>query len=73
MEDRVNQFGYDLIRNDVLKELLGKEHDSILYWVGKTLARKNILSTVEEMIPFFEKAGWGKLSLLQEKKRIAHF
>lgn len=60
-------FGYELIRNDVLSELLGKEKDSLLYWMGKSVARKYPLETIEEMILFFEKAQWGSLHLLKEK------
>lgn len=66
MED--NWFGYDLIRNDILRDVLGKEHDSMLYWVGKSLARKYPLQSTEELITFFEKANWGMLELIQEKR-----
>jgi hypothetical protein len=69
MEAEINQFGYDLIRNDVLRDLLGKDHDTILYWVGKSLARKYPVATVEEVITFFEKANWGTLSRIKEKKQ----
>ncbi|MBU8909173.1 DUF2507 domain-containing protein, partial [Desertibacillus haloalkaliphilus] len=61
MEVRTDQFGYDLIRNDVLQDLLGKDHDAILYWIGRSLARKYPVSTVEDAILFFEKADWGNL------------
>ncbi|MDT8859465.1 YslB family protein [Alkalihalobacillus sp. MEB130] len=73
MEDRATQFGYDLIRNDVLKDVLGKEHDSILYWIGKSLARKYPLSNEEETIHFFEKANWGILTKVKEKKQLHIF
>lgn len=69
MESRDETFGYDLLRNDILKEVFGQEHDSIMYWVGKALARKYPLHTIEETIDFFEKANWGTLSLVKEKKQ----
>ncbi|MBA4538307.1 YslB family protein [Bacillus aquiflavi] len=56
-------FGYELIREVLLTELLGKDTPEILYWAGKRLARKYPLKTVEAVIDFFEKAGWGHLSL----------
>ncbi|GAE34891.1 YslB family protein [Halalkalibacter akibai] len=73
MVRETNQFGYDLIRNDVLKDVLGKEHDSILYWIGKSLARKYPTSTIEELISFFEEANWGLLSRTKEKKNMQMF
>ncbi|KHF41002.1 YslB family protein [Halalkalibacter okhensis] len=73
MDVQSTQFGYDLIRNDILKDLLGKDHDGILYWIGKSLARKYPLSTVEDAILFFEKANWGSLSQIKEKKQVQVF
>ncbi|WP_017726664.1 YslB family protein [Halalkalibacterium ligniniphilum] len=64
-----DNFGYNLIRNDLLQDLLGSEHESILYWAGKSLARKHSLTSVEEVIDFFSKANWGELVLLKEKKQ----
>lgn len=66
-------FGYNVIRNDLLKELLGQEHDSLLYWSGKTLARKYPLHTIEETVDFFKQANWGSLVLIKEKKRQRTF
>ncbi|WNF35976.1 YslB family protein [Bacillaceae bacterium IKA-2] len=71
--DQIPLFGYELLRDDVLPELLGKEYQSILYWAGKTLARKYPLSSIEEIIAFFTKAGWGELLLIKEKNDEALF
>ncbi|WP_062047847.1 YslB family protein [Bacillus sp. JCM 19034] len=68
--DEMNQFGYNLIRNDVLKDVLGKEHDQILYWIGKSLARKYPIATMEELPEFFLKANWGNLTLEKEKRNL---
>ncbi|MGX1899925.1 uncharacterized protein DUF2507 [Thermolongibacillus altinsuensis] len=64
----VPAFGYELIRQVVFPSMFGKDTSFILYWVGKELARKYPLQTIEEIISFFEKAGWGTLTLLEEKK-----
>lgn len=66
--DGMNQFGYNLIRNEVLKDVLGKEHDQVLYWIGKSLARKYPIETMDELPNFFLKANWGVLTLEKEKR-----
>ncbi|TSB47993.1 YslB family protein [Alkalicoccobacillus porphyridii] len=60
-------FGYHLIRNDVLSELLGAEKESLLYWLGKSVARTHPVESVEELSLFFDKAHWGALELIKEK------
>ncbi len=67
-EQQIPLFGYELLRDDVLPDLLGKEHNIILYWSGKSLARKYPVNSIEEIINFFQRAGWGELSLVKEKK-----
>ncbi|MET3196325.1 YslB family protein [Gottfriedia sp. OAE603] len=69
----ISGFGYELLRNDLLSELLGKEQHDILYWAGKMIARKYPLATFEEIIGFFESAGWGTLTVVDEKKQEVHF
>jgi predicted hydrocarbon binding protein len=61
-------FGYHLIREVLLPDLLGKETDSILYWAGKHLARCYPLETFDDIILFFEKAGWGTLAVIKERQ-----
>ncbi|MGO4888628.1 YslB family protein [Anaerobacillus sp. MEB173] len=72
-QHQVPLFGYELLRKDLLPALLGKEHDKILYWAGKTLARQYPLPTLDDIIHFFTKSGWGQLTLTKEKKRELHF
>ncbi|PAD18882.1 YslB family protein [Shouchella clausii] len=67
-EQTAGQYGYDLIRNDILRTILGDEHDRLLYWVGKKVARDNPLESVEELISFFQRAEWGQLQRLKEKR-----
>ncbi len=61
-------FGYNLIREDLLTDLLGKDTPEHLYWAGKRLARKYPLQTIDEIVAFFHKAGWGTLSIKSESK-----
>lgn len=61
--------GYDILRHICLPDLLGKDSFSILYVMGKNLARKMELETTEEIINFFIKSGWGNLVLSKEKRR----
>jgi predicted hydrocarbon binding protein len=67
----VPAFGYYLIREDLLKDLLGKDAPELLYWAGKRLARKYPLNTIDEIIDFFQQAGWGVLTIrLQARNEI---
>ncbi|SDC25243.1 DUF2507 domain-containing protein [Shouchella lonarensis] len=62
------QFAYNLIRNDVLRHILGKEHDALLYWTGKALARTHSLPSQEALPDFFRQAQWGTLQLIKQKR-----
>ncbi len=59
-------FGYELVRETLLKDILGKDYKSILYWGGKNLARKHPLGTIQEIIDFFDSAGLGTLKVTKE-------
>lgn len=65
----VPAFGYELIREDLIDEILGDDAPGILYWAGKQVARKYPLFSIEEMREFFLNAGWGELSIQYEKKK----
>ena len=65
----VSAFGYELVREVLLPELLGKDTSEILYWAGKRLARKYPLSSLDETIGFFQQADWGTLSIKEESRR----
>ncbi|GLB58426.1 YslB family protein [Cytobacillus sp. NCCP-133] len=70
-EDHVQSvpaFGYELIREVLLHDLLGDEAPEILYWAGKKLARKYPLESAEHIAQFFQDAGWGNLSIKNETK-----
>ncbi|MGF3103937.1 YslB family protein [Rossellomorea sp. DUT-2] len=61
-------FGYEMLRDILIPEILGKHTPDILYWGGKQLSRKFPLQSSEELISFFAEAGWGTLTLLEQKK-----
>ena len=61
-------FGYELVRDHILRSVLGKHEEEVLYWAGKELARKFPLFTLDEAPLFFEQAGWGALSIEKEEK-----
>ncbi len=65
---QVSAFAYELLREEVLPDLMGKELPRILYWAGKNLARNYPLSSLEEIIAFFAQAGWGELSILEQNR-----
>lgn len=65
---QVHAFSYELLRDVLLPDLLGKEHSSILYWAGKRLAHQYPLASSEEIITFFLHAGWGELTKVKESK-----
>ncbi|WP_407102781.1 YslB family protein [Desemzia sp. FAM 24101] len=64
----VNLFGHELIRSELLTNLLGKDAESILYWAGKELARNHPLTSYEEIVHFFEQASFGSLTCTKEKR-----
>lgn len=72
-EITIPSFGYELVREELLANILGKDAPEILYWSGKRLARSYPLQSVTDIIHFFEKAGWGQLTLKKEATNELHF
>lgn len=71
--ENVTLFGYELLRADLLPELLGKDTAELLYWSGKRLASKYPLNSIEEIVDFFARASWGALELKKENKQEMEF
>lgn len=69
----ISIFGYELIREVLIPDILGKDTPEILYWAGKRLARKYPLETIDEVIQFFSRAAWGVLTIKSEKKDEMEF
>lgn len=73
IDEIVNQLettgsGYDLIRYVALPDLLGEDAPILLYVMGKNLARAQSFESIEQIVEFFKKVGWGSLELLKEKR-----
>ncbi|NMH69932.1 YslB family protein [Bacillus sp. RO3] len=62
-----------MLRDILIPEILGKHTPDILYWGGKQLSRKFPLHSTEELTPFFNEAGWGTLTLLEQRKNEMTF
>lgn len=69
----ISLFGYELIREFILPEILGKDTPEILYWAGKRLARSHPLQSLDEIIEFFTRASWGQLEIKKERKDEIEF
>ena len=61
-------FGYELIRDVLIPNLLGAETHEILYWAGKELARQYPLANRQDIVRFFDKAGFGLIELNKEQR-----
>ncbi|WP_099158695.1 YslB family protein [Virgibacillus ndiopensis] len=61
--------GYDLLRYYSLPEILGTEANTLLYFMGRNLARKLDIKTIEDIYFIFDKLGWGKLELVKKKRK----
>lgn len=65
--------GFDILRYVALPEFLGDEAPTLLYYMGKNLARKFEMTSIDEVCYVFEKLGIGKLELVKEKKHERTF
>lgn len=65
---QVPAFGYELLRNFLLPELLGEETATILYWSGRKIARHYPAESIDQIVLFFSQAGWGNLELVEKTK-----
>ncbi|GGA86164.1 YslB family protein [Ornithinibacillus halotolerans] len=65
--------GYDLLRYVSLPDVFGSEADALLYFMGKSLARKFNIQSLGDISYFFEKVGWGRLELFKEKNNKLEF
>ncbi|GGM27020.1 hypothetical protein GCM10011351_10970 [Paraliobacillus quinghaiensis] len=61
--------GYDLLRYVCLPDLLGKDANTILYVMGRNIAKQIKWETFDQVADFFYKTGWGSLTSVKEKRR----
>lgn len=65
--------GHDILRYVSLPNLLGNEAETILYYMGKNLARSFELNSLDDISFIFEKLGWGYLELVKQRKNSLTF
>jgi len=65
--------GQDILRYVSLPELLGSEKDTLLYFIGRKLARKIQMDEINDLFYLFYTFNWGKLELIKEKKKQMTF
>ncbi|MFD1067466.1 DUF2507 domain-containing protein [Oceanobacillus locisalsi] len=65
--------GYDILRYIGLPELFGEEKETLLYFLGRNVARNFEFNSFEDVNVFFEKMGLGTLELAKEKKNVKTF
>lgn len=65
--------GYDILRYLGLPEILGTESNTLLYFLGRNLARKFEFNSMEDIAHLFEQLGWGYLEIVKEKKKQLFF
>lgn len=61
--------GYDVLRYISLPEVLGTQTNTLLYFMGRNLARKLDIKALEDIYYIFDKIGWGNLELIKEKRK----
>ncbi|GKU81506.1 YslB family protein [Niallia sp. NCCP-28] len=64
----VPAYGYELLREILIPDLLGRDTPDLLYWAGKRIARMFPLENIEDARSFFAKAGWGTLEIAKQTK-----
>ncbi|MFC0522405.1 DUF2507 domain-containing protein [Pontibacillus salicampi] len=65
--------GHEVLRTQLLPELLGKDQDTILYIMGKNLARHYPCDSLDELQTFFAAMNWDQLMIEKEKKKEYFF
>lgn len=65
--------GYDVLRYIILPKLLGTEASTLLYFMGKDLARSFDIQSYQDIYEIATQLGWGKMELVKEKKHSLTF
>lgn len=65
--------GHDILRYVSLPQFLGHEKDTLLYFIGRNLARNIHIQTIEDLIYVFKKFDWGNLEVVKEKANTITF
>jgi len=65
--------GHDVLRYVSMPSFLGQEKDSILYFIGRNLARQINIEKLEDLYFLFDKFRWGSLELVKDRRRTLTF
>lgn len=65
--------GYDILRYVGLPELLGHEKETLLYFIGRNIARNIEIESLDDLIYLFNKFKWGNLELMKDKRGFLTF
>ncbi|MCL0312332.1 YslB family protein [Apilactobacillus sp. TMW 2.2459] len=65
-DDTKDFWGELFLRDELIKDLLGKDNHNIMYWAGKKMARKFKIKDALDLIIFFKQTGLGILELKSE-------
>src|SRR5699024_8545451 len=49
------------------------ESETLLYFMGRNLARKFQFEELSDIFHVFDRLGWGKLELVKERKKVLEF
>ncbi|WP_413627170.1 YslB family protein [Fructilactobacillus vespulae] len=62
-----NLWGVEILRDNLLNDILGQDNHDILYWAGKNLSLKFPVQT-ESLPTFFAKSKFGNLELIKHSE-----
>lgn len=65
--------GQDILRYIGLPTVLGQEKDTILYFIGRNLARQFEMNSLDDVRYIYKKLNWGQLELIKEKNNQLSF
>jgi len=65
--------GHDVLRYVSMSQVFGEEKDSILYFIGRNLARRIAIETLDDLYYLFNKFRWGNLELIKDRRKTLTF
>ncbi|WP_407879729.1 DUF2507 domain-containing protein [Furfurilactobacillus entadae] len=72
-QSAVSALGAGFIRDEVLPTILGDDQLTILYWIGRQVARNNPLADRDAITPLFAQLDFGTLTLTHDSRHQQHF
>lgn len=62
-----------LYRDFLFPTILGEDNQEILYWAGKRISRHYDISSLDDLVSFFDEAEFGKLEKVKERRTHIDF